>query len=41
MRQMRLEFVANKTYNPKMINLLKKLRCQQDPSSFECSMDGE
>lgn len=41
MRQMRLEFVANKSYNPKMINLLKKLRCQQDPSSFECSMDGE
>ncbi len=40
-RQMRLEFIANKTYNPKMTNLLKKLRCQQDSSSFECNLDGE
>ena len=41
MRQMRLEFIANKTYSPKMLHLLKKLRCQQDSSSFECAMDGE
>lgn len=41
MRQMRLEFVANKTYNPKMLHLLKKLRCQQDNSSFECDLAGE
>lgn len=41
MRQMRLEFIANKTYNKKMISLLKKLRCQQDSSSYECSLEGE
>lgn len=41
LRQMRMEFVQNKTYNPKMMSLLKKLRCQQDPSSFECSLKGE
>lgn len=41
LRQMRIEFVQNKTYNPKMTGLLKKLRCQQDPSSNECSLKGE
>lgn len=41
MRQMRMEFVRNKTYNPKMISLLKKLRCQQDPTNFECSLMDE
>lgn len=41
MRQMRLEFVANKTYSPKMLHLLKKLRCQQDSNSFECGLEGE
>lgn len=41
MRQMRMEFVRNKTYNPKMIGLLKKLRCQQDPSNFECALNDE
>jgi hypothetical protein len=41
MRQMRIEFVKNKTYNTKMISLLKKLRCQQDPSSFECALSDE
>lgn len=37
-RQMRQEFIANKTYNQKMLRLLQKLRCQQDNSSFECAM---
>lgn len=41
LRQMRIEFVHNKTYNPKMMNLLKKLRCQQDPSNYECSLKDE
>ena len=40
-RQMRLEFVNNGVYNKKMVNLLKKLRCQQDPTNFECIMTGE
>ncbi|XID75088.1 putative solute-binding protein [Alkanindiges sp. WGS2144] len=41
LRQMRIEFVQNKTYNPKMMSLLKKLRCQQDPSNYECKLKGE
>jgi hypothetical protein len=41
LRQMRIEFVQNKTYNPKMLNLLKKLRCQQDPTSYECGLRDE
>ena len=41
LRQMRIEFVQNKTYNPKMLNLLKKLRCQQDPTSYECVLKDE
>lgn len=41
LRQMRMEFVQNKTYNPKMMSLLKKLRCKQDSSSSECSLKGE
>lgn len=38
LRQMRVEFINNKTYNLKMINLLKRLRCTQAPSSFECNI---
>ncbi len=41
LRQMRIEFVQNKTYNPKMLNLLKKLRCQQDAGSYECVLKDE
>lgn len=41
LRQMRIEFVKNGTYSPKMMGLMKKLRCQQDPSSFECSLKDE
>lgn len=41
LRQMRMEFVQSKYYNPKMMSLLKKLRCQQDPNSFECALKGE
>lgn len=41
LRQMRIEFVANKTYNPKMMNLLKRLRCQRDKTNYECSLSGE
>lgn len=41
LRQMRLEFVKDKTYNSKMISLLKRLRCQQDPSNYECAQKAE
>lgn len=41
LRQMRIEFVQNKTYNPKMMNLLKRLRCQQDAINYECGLKDE
>lgn len=41
LRQMRLEFLKNGTFNPKMMGLLKRLRCQQDPRSFECPLKDE
>ncbi len=41
LRQMRIEFVKNQTYSPKMMTLMKKLRCQQDPSNFECALKDE
>jgi hypothetical protein len=41
LRQMRLEFLKNGTFNPKMMGLLKRLRCQQEPRSFECPLKDE
>lgn len=41
LRQMRMEFVQNKTYNPRMMSLLKRLRCQQDKTNYECKLKGE
>lgn len=41
LRQMRIEFVQNKTYNPKMMSLLKRLRCQQDATNYECGLKDE
>lgn len=41
LRQMRLEFLKNGTFNPKMMALLKRLRCQQEPRSFECPLKDE
>lgn len=34
--QLRKEFVDNKTYDPVMMNLIRHLRCKQDPSFVEC-----
>lgn len=41
LRQMRIEFVQNKTYNPRMMSLIKRLRCQQDKTNYECKLKGE
>lgn len=41
MREMRLNFVRDGTYDPKMATLLKRIRCQQDPVLFECTMRDE
>lgn len=41
MREMRIELIKKGVYNKKMTSLLKKVRCQQDPSNFECPLSDE
>jgi hypothetical protein len=41
MREMRIELIEKGVYNKKMTSLLKKVRCQQDPSNTECGMNDE
>lgn len=41
MREMRIKLINEGVYNKKMTTLLKKLRCQQDPNNFECSLNDE
>jgi hypothetical protein len=41
MREARMSMTNQGFYNPKMMGLLKKVRCALDPSSFECSLTGE
>lgn len=41
MREVRMELTRQGLYNQKMMSLLKKVRCLQDPASFECSLKGE
>ena len=41
MREARISLTRDGIYNKKMMSLLKKVRCTQDPMSFECSMTGE
>jgi len=41
MREMRIELIKKGVYNKKMTSLLKKVRCQQDPSNFECPLADE
>ncbi|MEY4516905.1 MAG: hypothetical protein RL180_1251 [Pseudomonadota bacterium] len=41
MREMRIDLVEAGVYNKKMTSLLKRIRCKQDPSSFECALTDE
>lgn len=41
MREARLELTKEGFYNTKMMSLLKRVRCQQNPSSFECALKDE
>lgn len=41
MREARIGLTRDGIYNKKMMGVLKKVRCTQDPTSFECSMAGE
>jgi hypothetical protein len=41
MRESRIDMTKEGIYNKKMTSLLKKVRCQSDPSSFECALNDE
>jgi hypothetical protein len=41
MREARLQLTKQGTYDPKMMSLLKKIRCKQYPSNAECAMTDE
>jgi hypothetical protein len=41
MRESRIDLTKDGIYNKKMMSLLKKVRCQQDSSSFECALNDE
>ncbi|HEX5485387.1 MAG TPA: putative solute-binding protein [Limnobacter sp.] len=41
MRQARMQLTADGIYDPKMMHLLKKIRCHYNPDAAECSLKGE
>ncbi|WP_288497383.1 putative solute-binding protein, partial [uncultured Acinetobacter sp.] len=41
MRESRIALTKSGIYDPKMMNFLKKVRCKENPSSFECSLNDE
>lgn len=40
-RESRVDLTKSGFYNPKMMKLLKRIRCTQNPNSFECSLNDE
>ena len=40
-RQVRIDMVKEGLYNKRMAGILKKVRCKQDPSSYECPLQDE
>lgn len=41
MREARMQLTADGSYDPRMMALLKKVRCKHNPSSFECTLKDE
>lgn len=41
MREARIGLTREGIYNKKMMTILKKVRCAQEPTNFECSLTGE
>lgn len=41
MRESRIALTKSGIYDPQMMNFLKKVRCKENPSSFECSLNDE
>jgi hypothetical protein len=41
MREARLQLMHDGTYDPRMLGLLKKVRCKHNPASYECALKDE
>lgn len=41
MREARISLTKAGIYDPKMMNFLKKVRCKQNPNSFEYTLNDE
>ncbi len=41
MREARIQLTKAGIYDPKMMNFLKKVRCKENPSNFECALNDE
>lgn len=41
MREARLQLIQDGTYDPRMLGLLKKVRCKHSPASYECALKDE
>ncbi len=41
MREARLMLTADGTYDPRMMKILKRIRCTRDPSNYECTLKDE
>ncbi|MGH8493953.1 MAG: putative solute-binding protein [Moraxellaceae bacterium] len=41
MREARLQLTAEGVYDPRMMSILKKVRCKHNPSNYECSLKDE
>jgi hypothetical protein len=41
MREARIQLTKVGIYDPKMMNFLKKVRCKENPSNFECALNDE
>lgn len=41
MREARLQLTREGVYDPKMMSILKKIRCKHDPGNYECALKDE
>lgn len=41
MREARLMLTADGTYDPRMMKILKRIRCTRDPANYECALKDE
>ena len=41
MREARIQMTKEGYYDPAMMRILKKIRCSQNPSHYECSITDE